>query len=252
MRRDAAEPFIMKLSQFTVAFEKTFSEHQIWQPSPRYSLLKRRRNFADVCPDVTGMSSSKKLKLLNLAVSLLPKDGSEAYLEVGTYLGKSLISALRENSGRSAIACDDFSEFQSQGNGNINALKENLLRYGMLERVKFYNEDFRALFSRWSDEELPRIGVYLYDGAHDEQSQYDGIRMVEPLLANNALVIVDDWRYAPDSESYAEAGTKQAIAQSAHRWKILWELPARFNGDREMWWNGVAVLAFQRVSRDAA
>ena len=88
--------------------------------------------------------------------------------------------------------------------------------------------------------------MYFYDGAHDELSQYTAIKKIEPILSDEAIVIIDDWRHAQDSSSYAEAGTKRAIMESNFHWDIRWELPARHNGDVDMWWNGVAVLTFRR------
>ena len=38
----------------------------------------------------------------------------------------------------------------------------------------------------------------------------------------------------------------EAIAASPNRWTMLRNLPARFNGDRDQWWNGVAVFSFER------
>jgi hypothetical protein len=96
-------------------------------------------------------------------------------------------------------------------------------------------------------EKLPiPIGLYFYNAAHDERSQYLGIKLIEPFLSDQALVIVDDWRHAPDSQSYAKAGTLKATGESQHQWQLLYDLPVRHNCDRAMWWNGVAVLAFRR------
>lgn len=190
------------------------------------------------------MASPKKLQLLNLAVAQLPEDGRECYLEVGTYQGKSLIAALMNNRNRFAVACDDFSEFDDGSTSTT--LESNLRRYRMLNRVRFYNESFQSLFQRWNAEQLPPIGVYFYDGAHDELSQYEALRKAEPLFADSALVIVDDWRHASDSGSYAEIGTKRAISESPNDWSTRYVLPARRNGDLGLWWNGVAVLTFKR------
>lgn len=193
----------------------------------------------DLCPDVEGMMSIKKQQLLNLAFSLLPED--EAYLEVGTYQGKSIVSAMLNNPHRTAYACDNFSEFDTN---SFKITQANLARYGLLDRVIFHDCDFIEIFT---PEKLQTpIGVYFYDGAHDADSQYKAITEVEPFLADQALVLVDDWRFAPDSQSYAKQSTLRAIEESEHQWKLLYELPARFNGDRAMWWNGVAVLRFQR------
>jgi hypothetical protein len=167
---------------------------------------------------------------------------------VGTFQGKSLIAALIGRADVPAVACDNFSLFDAPGSPkNLRILEQNLARYELAGRVRFFDCDFRKLLTSWEALQLPRIGVYFYDGAHDEESQFLGIRLVEGLLADRSVVIVDDWRYAADSQSYAEAGTKRAIRASRNEWSIRHVLPARFNGDREQWWNGVGVLSFERV-----
>jgi hypothetical protein len=37
--------------------------------------------------------------------------------------------------------------------------------------------------------------VYLFDGPHAEQDQYDGIRLVEAALDDEFVLIVDDWNW---------------------------------------------------------
>ena len=201
----------------------------------------------DPCRDIPGMASPKKLSLLSSAVSFLPASEDECYLEVGTYQGKSLVSALLKNPGRYAVACDNFSLFdEPTAPTNKAALERNLNRYGLSSRIRFFDSDFRDLLSGWRQHRLPLVGVYFYDGAHDEESQYLAIRLAEDVLAEQAVVIVDDWRFAEDSDSRAEAGTQRALADSAHDWRVEHILPARYNGDLEQWWNGVAVLSFRR------
>jgi hypothetical protein len=204
----------------------------------------------DPCPDVNGMASPRKLRLLNRAVRELPNDNSECYFEVGTFQGKSIVGAALGNEQKTLVACDNFSLFDSPvAPENKNKLLANLDRYGLGSRVRFYDMDFLALVRQWSQEGLPPVGVYFYDGAHDEGSQYRGIHEVEPILADRAIVLVDDWRHAADSNSFAEAGTRRAIADSHHSWELERVLPARFNGDRVLWWNGLAIFSFSRKPR---
>ncbi len=228
----------MDVTKFRQAFWILFNGPQRNQPNQELWDPEVYRAL-DPCPDVEGKLSLKKQHLLNLAYRLLPEN--EAYLEVGTYHGKSLLSALIGNPLRPTYACDNFSEF------DLNSLaitQKNLKNYSLAEAVTFYDCDFREIFI---SDRLPNpIGLYFYDGAHDEESQYMGIKLVEPFLADEALVIVDDWRFAPDSLSYAERGTLRAADESEHGWQLLYNLPARCNGDLAMWWNGVGVLAFQR------
>ncbi len=213
----------------------------------RLAKVIRSIAHADPCPDVVGMASVKKLRLLARAVSFLPPSDRECYFEVGSYQGKSLIAAIVHNHGRCAIACDNFSLFDDRGE-NRTVLERNLSRYGLRDRVRFFDCDFRDLLLRWRSEGLPPIGVYFYDGAHDEESQYLALRLGEAVLSERAVVIVDDWRFAEDSDSRAEAGTRRAVAESSNDWKVEYVLPARYNGDSEEWWNGVAVLSFRRRS----
>lgn len=220
----------MNIQRFVSAFES------IW---PGQEAANFAPIFDDPCADVSGYSAPKNLRLLNLAFALL--DPNEAYLEVGTWVGKSLISAMKNNADRTVYACDNFSEF----GGSLEVLRTNLLRYGLWEKISFFDADFRKVLNKMS---MPiPVGLYYIDGAHDEASQRDGVKIAEDLLADTALVIVDDWRFAADSQSYAKIGTERAIAESKHAWTLLFDLPARFNGDQALWWNGVGVFAFQRV-----
>lgn len=207
--------------------------YEHWDP-----LVSRR---LDLCPDVKGMLSLKKQQLLNLAFGLLAP--GEAYLEVGTYQGKSLLSAMLNNPSRPVFACDNFSQFEDN---SFETARANLAKHGYLEQVTFYDCDFLEVYTR---DRLPvPVGLYFYDGAHDYDSQYAAIARAEPFLANEALVLVDDWRFAEDSGSCAKEATLNAVRSSSAEWTLLYELPARFNGDRAMWWNGVGVLSYRRRS----
>lgn len=232
----------MNTAEFLRWFERAFPLARRNRPAWWYEYRLARR-WADPCPAVQGMTAPRNQRLLGLAVAGLSP--SEAYLEIGTFQGKTLVSALVGNPVCPAYACDNFSEFA--GVASLPLLEGNLARYGLSDRVTFLNADFRTVLTRRVIGHP--VGVYLYDGAHDEGSQYDGIALAEPILADEALVIVDDWRHAPDSGSYAEAGTRRAIADSHAQWEILFELPARRNGDLAMWWNGVGVLRFRRLRK---
>ena len=243
----------MDIERFCARFEAGFPPAYRNQPTRRYALRMKctikqcsiAYYFWDPLRDIDGMISVKKQRLLKLAYAQLAPQ--EAYLEIGAWQGKSLIAAMHGNALRPTFACDNFSEHVASRGKPLALsalLTRNLRRYHLDQSVTFYDMPFQHMCT---PEKLPvPIGCYFYDAAHDEQSQYQGIKLVEPLLANQALVLIDDWRYAPDSPSHAKAGTERAIRESLHAWELLYDLPARSNGDRAMWWNGVAVFAFRR------
>jgi predicted O-methyltransferase YrrM len=226
----------MRLDQFCYAFEHYFPKSEHGHIAAHFE-DKFTRSYYDPCFDVAGMTSLKKQFLLKIAFATL--EPHECYLEIGTYQGKSLISAVRDNPSLPVYACDNFSEFSETN--SLERLRLNLQKHGLLDKIRVFDSDFRNIMS--PKHILHPIGLYFYDGAHDFESQYQAIKLVEPLLSNEAMVIVDDWRFAPDSQSYAKEGTLQAVAESNRAWTLLYDLPARFNGDQAMWWNGVAVFA---------
>src|SRR5689334_21610674 len=98
----------MDTSRFTERFLSIFPPARHATPDWMYANTITRR-LLDPSPGVQGMSSIRKLKLLSLAFSCL--DRGEAYLEIGTFQGKSLIAALKGNAPHPAYACDNFAEF---------------------------------------------------------------------------------------------------------------------------------------------
>lgn len=227
----------MKVRNFLQKFNECFSQKDLYNPT--YSVTNER--FKDPCPDIIGMTAVKNQKLLNIAFSCIESD--ECYLEVGTYIGKSLVSAMLGNSAKTVYACDMFCQFAPIN--SYEHLMSNLRRYNLVEKVIFFNSDFAKALNK-DNIKMP-VGLYYFDALHTEESQYKGIKLVEPLLSDEALVIVDDWRIEPDDTFQAKPGTEKAISESDNKWDILFELPSRYNSDRETWWNGVGVLSFQRV-----
>lgn len=190
--------------------------------------------ISDPLSEVEGMASPLKLRLLNSLYS-----HCNSYLEIGTYKGKSLIGAMLYNTKKDRVTCiDNFSEF----GGNLETLLENLNKFNFKNDVEVFDGDFNNIVPKLVRDDHRKYDLYFYDGAHDYGSQFKGIRLVEPLLADEAVVVVDDWRHAPDSLSFAEKGTIDAIAASKRSWVPLLTIPARYNGDMEWGWNGVTVF----------
>jgi hypothetical protein len=197
-------------------------------------VVPRLPRFHKLLGSVRGMTTANVLQLLNFALACLEQ--GEAYVEVGCFQGATLIGALLGRPPCPAYAVDNFSEFDRQGT-NQAWLRRNLAAFGLLERVRFHNMDFEEFFL--SDQLNARIGVYVYDGAHDYRSQLLGLLLAVPFLAKRALLIVDDAN---------EPSVKQAtwdFLSIRPESRLLLDLPTRGNGD-VTFWNGLYVLAWDR------
>ena len=179
--------------------------------------------FEAILEDVEGLAKPNNLALLNVAVRCLEQ--GEHYVEIGTFRGTSLISAMQGNEGN-FVAIDNW----SLGDGSSHQLVSNLDRYGL--RATIIDGDAFETLRRG----IPSpVGVYYYDNGHEYEQQLDGMRLAEPYLASPALVIVDD----TDWERVERAVDDYLSAQP--RATEIYKVDGKDRGHPE-WWEGMRVL----------
>ena len=212
-----------------------------------------------------GMSSPKVRAFLN---NLCEREGTR-YLEIGSWKGSTLISALYANEQmvNLAIGIDRFTVFTEAGSivnpisFSQNTLdprrppqqkhprecfRENIDRFLRKPlNLKFYDDDcFSSVLIDSLKQHHPqaRINVYLYDGDHSESSQYLGFTEYDFMLDDRFVAIVDDWNW----ES-VKVGTRRAFSDLGYKVLKEWELPAKSNSDIENWWNGLYVAVVEKT-----
>jgi protein O-GlcNAc transferase len=189
----------------------------------------RDRHLAPVLEAVPGLARENNLALLNLAVSCL--DAGESYAEAGSFRGTSLIGAALGNQA-DLVAIDDF----SKADADQSELRENLARFGVLGVTILEGDVFELL--RGDSLAGKRIGVWYYDAGHAYEQQLDGLRLVEPYLADRALLIVDD----SDWEQVGAATRDYLAGQPKAR--LLFDVPGKEKG-LPWWWEGMHVIAWK-------
>ena len=142
-----------------------------------------------------GMSGRKYRYFVNNLVGLIP---DARYLEIGSWTGSTACAAIFGN--RVTATCiDDWSGF----GGPKDTFAANIARVLSEEtRFTFIEKDFRAA----DFHHIGRFNIYMFDGPHDEQDQFDGIVRVLPALDAEFVLIVDDYNYAR-----VESGTIRAL-----------------------------------------
>lgn len=189
-----------------------------------------------VVDEVDGFTSANELAVLNLAARIMPED--EAYLEVGTFKGRSLCGVVQGVEGKRFYAIENYLEFGMLGLEAQQEMKNNLATWASDSDIRFIEDDcFRAM-SKPGLIDRP-VGVYFYDGAHTQLSHWLALGVVEPLLADEALVLVDDASWP--------------MVQKAHRrymkkhkgWSLIGTWDAKVTDDPR-WANGLHALSFKR------
>lgn len=204
-------------------------------------LLEEHQDYSAAEPlvDIEGLSSARVCRFLNDLVRNM--DPREHYLEVGTWKGRTLMSAAIDNPGRTCFACDKFrlvGRFTGLGCLARQALYRNIERYQERSaRVVFHHTTSARLFRE--QRVPPPIGVYFYDGDHSFAGTYHGITAVESILAQRATILVDDW-----NDKVIRAATREALRASSL--DVLWERELDGDHSEDGWWNGVGVFYVER------
>lgn len=154
-----------------------------------------------------GFSSTRVEHLLNRLVREMPDD--EAYLEVGTLEGRTLEAASVDNPSKTLYGCDPCSKY-------------DMSPEPFAKNVRFYAIPWQEFLGY---QEKP-LGLVFYDGLHDAEETCAFMDKVIPHLANEAVLVLDDW----DRES-VRAGAFQAVDNGAWRaWQLLRECPEWTDG----------------------
>lgn len=172
-----------------------------------------------------GFSSSRVEHLLNGLVRKLPHN--ECYLEVGTLEGRTLEAAAVGNESKTVIGCDP-------------CVKYDVLPAEFPSNVIFVVSSWQEVLKNW---EFPHpIGCAFYDGDHSPEETAAFMHFVEDFLANEAVLVLDDW----DRQSVREGAFR-----AGPRWRLLREMPEYTDGlttaQHHFGYSfGVAVWGFRR------
>ena len=206
--------------------ELVAADERRWDPDGTLARLMR---------EVPGLSSLGKLALLRLAARHLGP--GEAYLEVGSWKGLSIIAAMLGNADAPFFAIESFDGYGVRGREAREALRRNVEAWVGPGRLRLLEGDFVALLRRPGLLPHP-VGVYFYDADHSPLGQYLALALAEPHLADEAIVIVDD------TASPAVARATDRYVRGRDAYELLADLPGSPAGGR--WWNGLRVFAFRR------
>lgn len=185
-----------------------------------------------LAPDIEGFTSARVRMFLHRLVERLPT--GEAYFEVGCLRGATLVSALLDQRGAIAHACDNWSQFldwdaRDHFQANLESYKYRL------PDIRVHEEDCFGL-ARKGPFPAP-VGLYFYDGDHDTEAQRRAIVEFRGHFAPETIVIVDDWNW-----DHVRAGAWTGIGQLRAREVSFLELPGNTEGDAEKYWNGLGAF----------
>lgn len=161
--------------------------------------------LAEISPDngfykIAGMSGKRYRFFLHTLIGQL---APTSYLEVGTWLGAGVCSAVNGNRVVATVIDNWDGQWWSQWKPFF---------YATLEHFRTPEAEVRVIENDFRKVDYADIGkheVFMFDGPHEAQDQYDGVTMALPALADQFVLLVDDWNWPS-----ARDGTLRAIAKN--------------------------------------
>jgi hypothetical protein len=189
---------------------------------------------------LNGMSGKRYRYFINALIGALD---DASYLEVGAWVGSTTCSAIHGNKVRATVI-DDWRGRWEEWRWLFDA---NLEKYKTPDAdVTVIKSDFRAV----DYSSIGKFEVYMFDGPHEEKDQYDGVKIAQPALTDEYVLVVDDWNWNP-----VRVGTMTAIRDCGLRIEYVQEIRTTMDeshgalpGGKSDWHNGVCVFVLSKKS----
>jgi hypothetical protein len=203
------------------------------------AFLNSDNNKSKITDDIINMDGMSGTKTRHFYNNLLDTEDAR-YLEIGTWKGSSVCSAMCYNKAK-VVCIDNWSEFggpKSEFLANFEKFK------GENDATFIENDCFQVDVSL-----LPKFNIYMYDGNHSNESHYKALLHYYSCLDDIFIFIVDDWNW-----KYVRDGTIDSIKKL--KLKVLYEKEIRTTNndthpewgspEQKEWHNGIYVAIFQK------
>ena len=210
----------------------------------RHETLEKSLGTVSLPSDVVGPSGQKFRTLISALNNRQTTD--LAYLEIGIFKGRTLLTSAAENPEVRHIGVDNFSQFDPDG---INkSIIDSAIDTCSISNVELYEQDFMQFLLDQGKYPKRNVGVYFYDAIHDYRSQFLALLHGSKLVAPGGIILVDDTNYG-----HVRYSTYDFIETNPD-YKLLFETftsshPAEMTPEvaadaRANWWNGTQVLIY--------
>jgi predicted O-methyltransferase YrrM len=202
------------------------------------SFQNAESNFSKITSDIISMEGMSGTKTRHFYNNLLNNQDAR-YLEIGTWKGSSVCSAMCGNKAK-VLCIDNWSEF----GGPKDEFVKNFEKFKGENDARFIENDcYKVDISG-----LPKFNIYMYDGNHSEESHYRALNHYYDCLDDVFIFIVDDWNWQE-----VRNGTLQSIKKL--NLNVLYQKEIRLTMDNSVtlepllsktWWNGIYVAILQK------
>lgn len=202
-------------------------------------------DISKITNDIINMEGMSGIKTRHFYNNLLNIEDAR-YLEIGTWKGSSVCSAMCGNKA-DVLCIDNWSE-TGPSSGATGGPKDyfltNFEKFKGDNKAEYIEDDCYNVDVSL----LPKFNIYMYDANHSVESHYKALSHYYNCLDDIFIFIVDDW-----NTKDVRDGTINSIKDL--NLKVLYEREIRLTWDNshtkepallKAWWNGMYVCILQK------
>lgn len=167
--------------------------------------------------NMEGMSGIRTRHFYNNLLSL----NDARYLEIGTWKGSSVCSAMYGHSA-TVVCMDNWTQFD----GPKDEFLTNFNKYKGDNKASFIEADCFTFDAKT----LPKFNIYLYDGPHKEDEHYRALTQYIDAMDNTFIYICDDWNWP-----FVRSGTYHAITTLGLKIEYEFDYRTTTNDEHVQW-----------------
>jgi Methyltransferase domain len=180
--------------------------------------------------NMPGMSGHKTRHFYN---NLLTYPDAR-YLEIGTWKGSSVCSAMYGNKAK-VVCIDNWREF----GGPKEEFLRNFEAYRMGNDATFIEQDCWKV----DPSTLGKFNIYMYDGGHTYDDHYRALKHYIDCMDDTFIFVVDDWNWA-DVRNATMASIADLKLSILHEYTIIREEPHHLAAQN--WHNGIGAFVLKK------
>jgi hypothetical protein len=186
-------------------------------------------NIDDFIKNIDGMTGIKTRHFYNNLVGM----EDSRYLEIGTWKGSSICSAMLNNQAK-ILCIDNWSQFSGPKDEFLN----NFYHCKGQNDATFMEVDCFQI----DVNNIGKYNIYMYDGDHTYEAHYKSLNYFIDCLDDTFIFMIDDWNWED-----VRRGTLDSIKNL--NLEILWNkeiyTPVQDAANQE-WWNGISVFVLKK------
>jgi hypothetical protein len=212
---------------------------EIYRPLVEMAFHNADKNYSKITDEIISMHGMSGPKTRHFYNNLLNTPDAR-YLEIGTWKGSSVCSAMCGNKAK-VICIDNWSEF----GGPKDEFLINFEKFKGENEASFIEKDCYEI----DVSTLPKFNIYMYDGNHSTENHYKALSHFYDCLDDVFIFIVDDWNW-----KHVRDGTYDSF--KALNLSVLYEREIRTTNDdthsimgteeQQKWHNGIYVAILQK------